>query len=90
MNAAIQGLRSFWQPGYPLANAGVMLLDLQPDTVQQGELMLEGEEQQVSARLMHALDAINDKFGKGSNSNHPRGHDRPASPQARAGTTQDP
>ena len=36
--AAIQGLKSIFAPGYQIAKAGVMLLDLQPQSVSQGEL----------------------------------------------------
>jgi DNA polymerase V len=47
-----------------------MLLDLIPDSVHQTELDLSDvntqAEQQEKARLMVALDAINDRYGKGT------------------------
>ena len=49
-----------------LAKAGVMLLDLIPDTVVQGELGFEDAvaEQRDRYRLMVAMDQVNDRFGK--------------------------
>ena len=64
--AALKGLRSFYQPGFQLAKAGVMLLDLVPDSQVQGELLWDEEpaEQRDRTRLMEALDQVNDRFGK--------------------------
>lgn len=39
--AAISGLRQIYKPGYRLAKAGVMLLDLQDSSVEQSELDLD-------------------------------------------------
>ena len=66
VNAALAGLQSIYEPGYLLSKAGVMLLDLQPDTVMQGELDLEGDCGDSKARLMQAMDAINGRYGKGT------------------------
>ena len=65
-NAALMGLKAIYQPGYKLAKAGVMLLDLIPDTVVQGELGFEDAvaEQRDRYRLMVAMDQVNDRFGK--------------------------
>ena len=38
------GLRALYRPGYKLVKTGVMLLDLQSETVQQGELALENHD----------------------------------------------
>jgi DNA polymerase V len=46
-----------------------MLLELQPDSVQQGELDLEPEEanqEAGKARLMSALDGLNQRYGRGT------------------------
>jgi len=54
-------------PRYRYAKAGVMLLDLQPQAVQQQELDLGDAaacQEQRNGRLMAALDAIQDRFGK--------------------------
>ena len=64
--AALAGLRAIYRPGFKLAKGGVMLLDLQPDTVQQGELMLEDDGKPDSARLMSALDGLNLRYGRGT------------------------
>ena len=65
-NAAVKGLRSIYAPGFQLAKAGVMLLDLLPDTFVQGELDWEAtsNDQRDRVKLMHALDQVNNRFGK--------------------------
>lgn len=62
---AARGMRAIYRPGYQFMKAGVMLLDLVPEGQEQGELALD-DEGQASARLMTAVDAINDRYGKGS------------------------
>ena len=64
--AALAGLRAIYRPGFMLAKAGVMLLDLQPDTVQQGELDLQDDEVLHRGRLMTALDELNQRYGRGT------------------------
>lgn len=64
--AALAGLRAIYRSGFKLAKAGVMLLDLQPDTVQQGELALEEEDASDTGRLMSALDGLNQRYGRGT------------------------
>jgi DNA polymerase V len=70
VHAAVIGLKAIFRPGYLYAKAGVMLLDLHPDSVIQGELDLgerdTSEELAVKRRLMTALDMINHRFGKGT------------------------
>ena len=70
VQAAVTGLQAIYRPGYKYAKGGVMLLDLQPDSVVQAELDLgDGgtmEELNEKARLMTALDTINKRFGKGT------------------------
>ncbi|MDD2882644.1 MAG: DUF4113 domain-containing protein [Rhodoferax sp.] len=64
--AALVGLRSIYRPGFKLAKAGVMMQELQPDTVQQGELALENEEGPDRTLLMSALDKLNQRYGRGT------------------------
>jgi DNA polymerase V len=65
--AALQGLNHIFRPGLNYAKAGVMLLDLQPDTQQQAELDLEeGDAEEDRSRLMTAMDTLNQRFGKGT------------------------
>ncbi|MFM9880380.1 MAG: Y-family DNA polymerase [Burkholderiaceae bacterium] len=64
--AAVAGLQSIYRPGYQLAKAGVMLLDLQPATVQQGELPLEDDAAPDHGRLMTAMDGLNERYGRGT------------------------
>jgi len=65
-NAAIKGLKSIYAPGYQLAKAGVMLLDLVPDTFVQGELNWECDQphERDRSKLMKAMDEVNGRFGK--------------------------
>jgi DNA polymerase V len=76
VQAAGQGLRAIYREGFKYAKAGVMLLELQPDSVRQGELDW-GDTDKVSdcpslaqaddkTRLMSALDSINQRFGRGT------------------------
>ncbi|WP_028603659.1 Y-family DNA polymerase [Ottowia thiooxydans] len=64
--AALSGVRRIYEPGYQLTKAGVMLLDLLPDHVQQGELNLDQDTGPDRSRLMSALDALNFRYGKGT------------------------
>lgn len=66
VQAAVTGITQIYQPGFQLSKAGVMLLDLMPDTVCQGELNFEHEDAKDRTRLMIAFDAINDQFGRGT------------------------
>jgi DNA polymerase V len=64
--AASAGMRRIYEPGYKMAKAGVMLLDLVPGGVLQGELDLEDEDHRDRTKLMVALDALNGRYGKGT------------------------
>jgi DNA polymerase V len=64
INLALSGLDSIFRPGYSYARAGIMLLDLVPDNVEQGTLF-PSEETETSGTLMNTLDGINQKHGKG-------------------------
>ena len=69
VGAALTGLKQIFQPGFLYAKAGVMLLDLQQASVMQQELDLGGHDIEIDRRhqrLMLALDAVNDRFGKGT------------------------
>ena len=70
VQAAAEGMRRMYVPGHDFIKAGVMLLDLQPASVQQGALVLEPADEadgpRNRARLMTALDAINDRYGPGT------------------------
>jgi DNA polymerase V len=65
VQAAVLGLRSIYQPGFQLIKAGVMLLDLVPGSLYQGELDLEPETTGERAKLMATIDTLNTKYGKG-------------------------
>jgi len=65
--AALLGLQAIYRPGYRYAKAGVMLLDLRPADQMQQELALEDDAADPGgSRLMLALDAVNQRFGRGT------------------------
>lgn len=68
--AAADGMRYMYAPGYRFIKAGVILVDLQPASLQQRELDLGEPEQACDqrdrSRLMHAMDTINGRYGKGT------------------------
>ncbi|MBV7454313.1 Y-family DNA polymerase [Acidovorax sp. sif1233] len=64
--AAASGMRQIYAPGFKLAKAGVILLDLMPGSMLQHELDLEEEDCRDRSRLMVALDALNGRYGKGT------------------------
>jgi DNA polymerase V len=66
VSAALAGLRHVYKPGFKYAKAGVMLLELQPDSMQQHELDLEDDNVEDRGKLMSALDGLNQRFGKGT------------------------
>ena len=68
VNAALSGLERIFLPGFNYAKAGVMLLELRPDSHQQVELALEDDEGQEleRGRLMTSLDELNGRFGRGT------------------------
>jgi DNA polymerase V len=68
VNAALSGLERIFRPGFNYAKAGVMLLELRPDSQQQVELALEDDEGQdlERGRLMTSLDELNGRFGRGT------------------------
>jgi DNA polymerase V len=76
VGAAINGLRRIYKSGFRYAKAGVMLVDLQPQGLKQGELDFSGDGVEGSAsvnvqcegraRLMATVDGLNHRFGRGS------------------------
>lgn len=66
VQGALNGLEAIYRDGFKYAKAGVMVLDLQSDSVQQQELDLEDDIGSDKTRLMSALDIINHRYGKGT------------------------
>jgi DNA polymerase V len=70
VQAALAGVAHIYEPGFALSKAGVMLLDLMPDTHGQGELDFEAATEPAHSgpqgRLMQAFDQLNDRFGRGT------------------------
>lgn len=65
VQAALMALKEIYKPGYQLAKAGVMLMELVPDTVVQDELDLEPQDPD-KGKLMSAVDNLNGRYGKGT------------------------
>ena len=65
VSAALAGLRAIYRPGINYGKAGVMLLDLQSDSVQQGELDWQDDCGKDRVRLMSSVDDLNQRFGRG-------------------------
>jgi DNA polymerase V len=66
VNAALHGLKTIYRPGFKLAKAGVMLLDLQSDARMQFELDLQDDGVPDKGRLMTAMDGLNQRYGRGT------------------------
>jgi DNA polymerase V len=66
VESALMGLGAIYKPGFKLAKAGVMLLDLQSSDREQIELDLEQDVTADRSRLMTALDVVNHRFGRGT------------------------
>lgn len=64
--SALLGLSKIYREGFNYAKAGVMLMDLQREGIVQQELDLEPDEPKDRSSLMSALDALNDRYGKGT------------------------
>ncbi len=65
IQAARQGLRRIYRPGYRYKKAGVMLMDLGPARVQQGDLFAPPETA-TRSRLLALVDAANRGLGQGT------------------------
>ncbi|MFM0570758.1 DUF4113 domain-containing protein [Paraburkholderia caledonica] len=61
-DAALHGLNRIYMASFKYAKAGVILLDMQEQGVEQGDLFSPTSSRRD--RLMAALDAVNDRFGR--------------------------
>lgn len=71
VSSVIAGLRAIFKPGFRYVKTGVMLVELQPAGLRQGELELgdpsdSGEPRSDSGRLMAAVDSVNQRYGRGA------------------------
>jgi DNA polymerase V len=69
IKAANEGLDTVFQQGFQYAKAGVMLLDLIERGKRQGSLLdiiTPDEQKEKDKKLMSALDAVNNRFGRGT------------------------
>lgn len=66
IESAIAGLRAIYKSGYLMMKTGVILMDLQSNAIEQGELDLQDDTGLEQTKLMGVLDSLNDRFGKGA------------------------
>ena len=68
IKAAIEALEKCYQPGHGYMKGSIMLFDLQKQGTRQLTLMEAAVEPERlrQNRLMQTLDAINDKYGRGT------------------------
>lgn len=66
VRAARDAITKIYQPGYQLIKAGVILMDLVPGAVKQGELGFGSDEPTDKPELMITMDALNQRFGRGT------------------------
>ncbi len=71
VSSAVAGMRAIFKPGYRYAKTGVMLVELQPAGLGQGELELgeprePGEPRSDRGGLMAAVDSVNRRYGRGA------------------------
>lgn len=64
--AAMWVLQRIYRPGFAYAKAGVMLLELQPNTAIQGHLFLQSADPLKRANLNDTMDQINRQWGRGT------------------------
>jgi DNA polymerase V len=62
--AALRGLAKIFLPCFRYKKAGVILMDLRPETFLQGRLFEEEAGLRHSQAAMAALDAVNERFGR--------------------------
>ena len=55
-----------FKPEYQYKKAGVMLSEITPDTLYQGDLLTPVEETTGNAKLMEAIDQLNKRYGRGT------------------------
>ena len=60
---ALRAGRRLWRPGYRYAKAGIVLIDLQP-AEKMPETLFPSIDPERSARLMGAIDRINERYGR--------------------------
>lgn len=64
--AAAAALHRIYRPGFTYIKAGVLLSELVPAGHQDALLFVSDAERDRRSRLMHSLDAVNERWGKGA------------------------
>ena len=63
-NAALQGLNAIYRGGYQYKKAGIMLMNLTPNTQRQNDLFRDSIERENSVKIMQVLDEMNVRYGR--------------------------
>lgn len=63
LQTASQGLKAIYKEGFKYKKAGTMLLDIIPSKIVQNDLFIDNIKMD-NKKLMNALDAINEKYGR--------------------------
>lgn len=66
VNAALQGMKAIYRPGFKYKKSGVLLMGLQPKHAVQATLFDNAVAQEKSEKLMRVMDAVNRRMGRGS------------------------
>ena len=64
--SALEGLKRIYRPGFAYQKAGVLLSGLELNRRQQGSLLADDATEARSAALMHTMDRINARWGRGT------------------------
>jgi DNA polymerase V len=64
VRSAKEALRQIYRPGFDYKKAGVILMDFQQETALQVDLFNNEKHDHKDTQLMHALDLINEKYGR--------------------------
>lgn len=63
-HTALRGLEAIYREGFQYKKAGVMLLDLSPNTIVQHSFFDDHETKLKSKKIMEALDSLNNRYGR--------------------------
>ena len=66
IQASLRAVESLYRPGYQYKKAGVLLTELSPAALMQGDLFSDPARQERRGALMQTVDSLNQQFGAGT------------------------
>ena len=66
IQASLRAVERLYRPGYQYKKAGVLLTELSPASVVQGDLFSDPAQQERREALMQAVDSLNQQCGAGT------------------------